>query len=106
MNPSTKDEMKSKLHKVKEKVKEKVGQVTNTPNLEAEGKAEYIAGKVEKKIGQTDPEHEEIACLAYQNWQQRGCPIGTPEEDWFRAEEEIKQHLNEAPTATKATPIL
>ena len=30
-----------------------------------------------------------IAVLAYEFWQQRGCPNGTPEQDWFRAEHEI-----------------
>jgi hypothetical protein len=30
-----------------------------------------------------------IAVLAYEFWQERGCPIGTPEQDWFRAEREI-----------------
>jgi hypothetical protein len=30
-----------------------------------------------------------IGALAYQFWQERGCPHGTPEEDWFRAEREI-----------------
>ncbi len=34
--------------------------------------------------------HEQIATLAYQFWQARGCPQGSPEEDWFRAEEELK----------------
>jgi hypothetical protein len=28
----------------------------------------------------------DIANLAYRLWQERGCPIGSPEEDWFRAE--------------------
>jgi uncharacterized protein YjbJ (UPF0337 family) len=37
---------------VKGKVKETAGQVTNNPDLEAEGKAEHRAGKVEKKVGQ------------------------------------------------------
>ncbi len=37
-----------------------------------------------------DPEPEEIARLAHQYWHQRGRPTGTPEEDWFRAEQEIK----------------
>ena len=36
-------------------------------------------------------EHEEIARLAYSFWEQRGCPQGSPEEDWFRAEEEIRR---------------
>ena len=26
-------------------------------------------------------EHEEIARLAYRYWQERGCPIGSPDED-------------------------
>jgi hypothetical protein len=33
---------------------------------------------------------EEIARLAYQYWRERGAPIGTPNEDWLRAEEEIR----------------
>src|SRR6266849_10732533 len=32
---------------------------------------------------------EQIAALAYEFWQARGCPDGTPDEDWFRAEREI-----------------
>jgi hypothetical protein len=32
---------------------------------------------------------KEIARLAYQLWQERGCPIGTDQEDWFRAEREL-----------------
>ena len=31
------------------------------------------------------PTHEQIASLAYQLWQQRGCPDGSPEVDWERA---------------------
>jgi hypothetical protein len=34
----------------------------------------------------------QIAALAYELWLQRGCPFGSPEEDWFRAEDEIKNH--------------
>jgi len=29
---------------------------------------------------------EEIAALAYSLWQARGCPEGSPEDDWFNAE--------------------
>ena len=46
MATSTKDEIKGTFHEVKGKVKETVGQVTNSPDLEAEGKAEHRAGKV------------------------------------------------------------
>ena len=34
--------------------------------------------------------HEEIAALAYALWQARGCPEGSPEEDWFRAAHELR----------------
>src|SRR5438874_2419768 len=33
------------------------------------------------------PAREEVAQLAYGRWQARGCPHGSPEEDWFAAEE-------------------
>jgi hypothetical protein len=36
-------------------------------------------------------EHERIATLAYFYWQQRGCPEGSPEDDWFRAEHDIRE---------------
>jgi uncharacterized protein YjbJ (UPF0337 family) len=39
---------------VKGKVKEKAGQPTNNPDLEAEGRGEKIGGKVQKKIGQVE----------------------------------------------------
>ncbi|SPF56190.1 hypothetical protein SBA4_80003 [Candidatus Sulfopaludibacter sp. SbA4] len=26
---------------------------------------------------------DEIAALAYQLWNERGCPAGSPDEDWF-----------------------
>ena len=32
---------------------------------------------------------EQIAALAYVLWQGRGCPDGTADEDWCRAEQEI-----------------
>jgi uncharacterized protein YjbJ (UPF0337 family) len=54
MKPSTKHEIKGTLHEIKGKIKEKAGQVTNNPDLEAEGNAEHVAGKVEKKVGQID----------------------------------------------------
>jgi len=35
--------------------------------------------------------HEQkIAALAYKRWQDRGCPEGSPEVDWFRAVEELR----------------
>ena len=33
---------------------------------------------------------EEIAAHAYRCWHERGCPEGSPEVDWHRAEEELR----------------
>jgi hypothetical protein len=34
-------------------------------------------------------QQEEIVQLAHKYWMERGCPIGSPEEDWLRAEAEV-----------------
>jgi len=31
-----------------------------------------------------------IAARAYELWQARGCPLGSPERDWFQAAEELR----------------
>lgn len=54
MKASTKDELVGKVHEVKGAVKEKAGQVTGNPDLEARGAGERLAGKVQKKIGQVE----------------------------------------------------
>lgn len=54
MKQSTKDQIAGGLHKVKGNVKEKAGQVTNNPDLEAEGKAENLAGKIQKTVGRVE----------------------------------------------------
>jgi len=54
MKQSTKDKAEGAFHEVKGKVKEKIGQVTNMPDLADEGKAEKIGGKIQKKIGQVE----------------------------------------------------
>jgi uncharacterized protein YjbJ (UPF0337 family) len=52
MKPSIENEIAGTVHEVKGKIKEKVGQLTHDPDLEAEGIGEKIGGKVQKKIGQ------------------------------------------------------
>ena len=54
MKPGTKDEVAGKIHEVKGAVKEKVGKLTNDPELEAKGKVEKVAGKIQSKIGQVE----------------------------------------------------
>ena len=34
--------------------------------------------------------HHEIATLAHALWRARGCPEGSPDEDWFRAAQELR----------------
>ncbi len=43
------------------------------------------AGHVVKTFG-----HEDIAVRAYELWEARGCPFGSPEEDWYRAAHELR----------------
>jgi uncharacterized protein YjbJ (UPF0337 family) len=54
MKPSTKDQIEGMLHEVKGKAKETAGQVTSNPDLVAEGQAEKLGGKVQKKVGQIE----------------------------------------------------
>jgi hypothetical protein len=42
----------------------------------------------EKSINSLDPRR--TALLAYEFWRARGCPEGSPEEDWFLAEEQLR----------------
>jgi len=35
----------------------------------------------------------EIATVAYQLWLDNGCPVGSDQEDWFRAEAMLKNAL-------------
>ena len=38
---------------------------------------------------ESHPPREDIAALAYAEWQEKGCPEGTHEEHWLRAEQEL-----------------
>ena len=54
MKPSMQDRTEGKLHEVKGQIKEKVGKVTNDPDLEVSGKTEKKAGKVQEWIGRAE----------------------------------------------------
>jgi uncharacterized protein YjbJ (UPF0337 family) len=54
MKPSTQDQIKGAIEEMKGTAKEKAGQVTNNPKLEAEGQDQKLAGKVQKKVGQIE----------------------------------------------------
>lgn len=47
-----KDEMEGKGKQIKGGIKDKMGEATNNPDLEAEGEAERAGGKVQEGIGE------------------------------------------------------
>jgi len=51
---------------------------------------EMTTDKESPELASVSPNYDKIAALAYELWLGRGCPIGSPEVDWFRAEEELK----------------
>lgn len=46
------------------------------------------------------PTRDEIAARAYRCWHERGCPEGSPEEDWHRAERELRAERQRSRTAS------
>jgi hypothetical protein len=51
---------------------------------------ENIETAVEPTLAQASiPDREVIARLAYAYWEERGYTQGSPEDDWFRAEQEL-----------------
>jgi len=54
MTPGTKDRIEGAFHEVKGKVKETAVKATNNPDLEGEGKAENLGGKIQTKVGQVE----------------------------------------------------
>ncbi len=43
-----------------------------------------------KKTAPAEPTREQISRLAEKYWAERGWPEGSPEQDWLRAEQELK----------------
>lgn len=39
---------------------------------------------------------ENVRDLAYKRWLERGCPQGSPDEDWFEAEHELQSPKHES----------
>jgi hypothetical protein len=37
--------------------------------------------------------HELVQKVAYQLWEKRGCPLWSPEIDWFAAEKTVRAYL-------------
>jgi len=45
----------------------------------------------ESSVESLPSEQEQLELLAYEYWQERGSPVGSPDEDWFRAEKELQR---------------
>ena len=54
MKLSTDDKASGKLHEVKGAIRQKAGELAKNPNLEADGRAEKNAGKVQGFIGKVE----------------------------------------------------
>jgi uncharacterized protein YjbJ (UPF0337 family) len=54
MKLSTDDKTTGKVHEVKGTIKQEIGELTNNPNLEADGRDEKNAGKVQKVVGKIE----------------------------------------------------
>jgi len=50
-----------------------------------------LDSSAEKEATEPVIAHDEIALLAYSYWEARGCPYGSPEEDWLRAEQDLQK---------------
>jgi hypothetical protein len=48
----------------------------------------------EAQAMRNERDHEDTERLAYRFWLERGCPIGSPEDDWFRAEDELRHEVS------------
>ena len=48
--------------------------------------------------------HEELCQRAYSLWKERGCPDGSPEVDWYRAEAELTEPGDSQPELEAAAP--
>jgi hypothetical protein len=69
-------------------------QRTNNPKLrvtDVKAITSNGAHNDKKEVPVESAAEEHIAALAYEFWKLRGRPIGSPEEDWFRAEKQLNQ---------------
>ena len=63
---------------------------TTQPEAPAASMGAGIAAAAGAALAPVDPTYDAIARLAYSYWEARGCQGGCPEEDWLRAEQELR----------------
>ena len=54
MKQSTDDKATGKVHEIKGAIRQKAGELTNNPDLEADGQAEKVTGKVQNIVGKVE----------------------------------------------------
>ncbi|HWD99238.1 MAG TPA: DUF2934 domain-containing protein [Bryobacteraceae bacterium] len=75
------------VQKTKEKDETKKSQQTQRPEPEPDVTVhDHVNDSIFAR-----PAHEEIAVLAYSYWTERGAQGGSAEEDWLRAERELRE---------------
>ena len=79
----------SAVAEVAPKVKTAAPRRKAAPTSVAEPVAESIVNLSEAVETQLAIDVRQVEERAYQSWLERGCPMGSPEEDWYRAEREV-----------------
>ena len=84
-----------------EKQDHQTGQEQSRQALEHSEQAHQHAGQMHREgvneHGIAIFGHNDIAELAYTLWQARGCPQGSPEQDWFQAAHELRARRENQP---------
>lgn len=63
---------------------------SNRAYLDRQEEHEMARTEQGANVAPHETREQEIAALAYEHWQARNCPEGSPEEDWFRAVKEVQ----------------
>jgi len=50
-------------------------------------------------------EHNRIEYWAYRSWQNRGSPVGSPDHDWFAAEQELRRWEKDEPQSVRLSHV-
>lgn len=80
-NPSLAPSPKDRRHAATDPIKEAASPIPAQPSRAA-------------AAGTNTTAHDDIALRAYQYWRERGCPEGSPDADWYRAEGELRPSRN------------
>ena len=62
--------------------------------LKIDPKKSTAAGSKTQAANASTQDTNIIEARAYELWVQRGCPIGSPEVDWYQAERELRGAAN------------